>query len=301
MNALSGDILQEDPHDITTSDLQEKFAASDKPPLAASPTADKPPLGTAHFTLATPMPSTPSSPSNSINIQGTTSLPGDDTAVRALNDDGVFMTDEASAASSTAEIVGFGRRQEGDSRKHHVVRVIKNLTEAWLDKDMILHTHVDGDHSKVYSRVMPRLYCRQCGGDSQLVSYDQTYVNWYVNGTQWFEKSFINQFGLLAQHVAHGAASAQEKPQFFGCDFPPDDKWDHVTANIVPRTTVVSDVVVTAAGDFTHFVVMEVVFSGQIIMVYDGYASRTNVRKYVKYAKFLLQSLGVIPITAPGK
>ena len=169
------------------------------------------------------------------------------------------------------------------------------------DKDMILHTHVDGDHSKVYSRVMPRLYCTQCGGDSQLVSYDQTYVNWYVNGTQWFEKSFINQFGLLAQHVAHGAACGKERPQFFGCDFPPNDKWEHVTANIVPRTVVVSDVVVTAAGDFTHFVVMEVVFSGQIIMVYDGYASTTNVRKYVKYAKFLLQSLGVISITAPGE
>lgn len=191
------------------------------------------------------------------------------------------MTDEASTASSIAEIVGFGRRQEGDKggQKHHVVRVIKNLTEACpCDKDMILHTYVDGDPSKVYSRVMPRLYCRQCGSDSQLISYDQTYVNWYVNGTQWFEKSFINQFGLLTQHVAHGAASAQERPQFFGCDFPPDDKWDQVTANIVPRTTVVSDVVVTAAGDFSHFAVLEVVFSGQIIMVYhDGYASSTNI------------------------
>ncbi len=284
-------LLQKDP---------PKAVATTGLPAKASPTK-----ANACFTLQTPMSSTPSSPSHSSKGDEASMLSVNGEIVRALNDEGAFKNDEeTSIASSQAELVGFGPdRGEGkQSMMGRHLRVIKTVKEAWLYPDMIQNIQVDFDESKVYTGVMPRLNCSQCCGDQLMTCYDETYKNWHVNDNMWFEKTFINQFGQLLQHIAHGAASASAQPQFFACTFPVHDNlWEEQTQKIVPQTTVVSDVLVSVAGDGSHYAVMEFVFSSRICTVYDGFASSTHVQKWVRYAKFLLQSIGYLPITAIGE
>ena len=263
-----------------------------------------PPTATKTFVLPTPGPSTPSSPS-STSKHDLDSYPGDDPTVRALNDAGVFndIDDEcmsnavASIASDQAELVGFGPPTGQSALMSRHVRIIKTVTEAWLDKRMIIEQDIHSEPDKIYTVVAPRLNCAQCGCNRLLNCHDSTYRNWHVNDNQWFEKAFINQFGQLLQHIAHGAACAREVPQYYSCSFPVEDHlWDQGTQNIVPQLALTSDTIACVVGDGSHYAVMEVGLSRKRITVYDGFANSSHVDKWLRYVKYLLQSMGVIPV-----
>ena len=250
---------------------------------------------TATFTLATPLPSTPSSTSSKSNHDLDT-YPGDDPAVRALNDEGMF-NEGASIDSDQAELVGFGLRTGPPALMSTYVRIIKTVVGAWLDKRMIIEQDIALEPNKIHTMVAPRLNCAHCRCNTLLNCHDSTYRNWHVNENMWFEKKFINQFGQLLQHVAHGAACAREVPQYYSCSFPVQDHmWDQGTQNIVPQLTLTSETIACVAGDGSHYAVMEVGLSRRYITVYDGFASSSHVDKWVKYVKYLLTSMGVIPV-----
>ena len=219
--------------------------------------------------------------------------------MRALNHEGMF-NDEASSSSSKADFLGAGQEEEvgQDNMRSDVLRVLKHVNEAWHDPGMIrTQEHVD-DNTKVYKCVAPRLNCTQCGIDVLVFSFDDTYKNWHVKNNMWFEKAFINQFGQLLQHLSHAAASAYDLPQFCALSFPVQDStWGELTQNIVVQPLIGADAIVCVAGDGSHYVVIEVEFSTQIITVYDGFASRTQAGKWVRYAQFVLQSVGKLPKT----
>ena len=275
------------------------------------------------FTLPTPPPSSPSSTSSIIKrdlndiLVGEESSPAFDvkkepastpsTTKRDLNDmlaeddessrtDDVKKSDDDSVVPASPHKATLTNDQPLLS---HNFRKIKGVTEAWQDADMVITRTRVKNKNKIYTAVLPRLYCAQCLGDSYVISYDETYKNWVVNEDMWFEKEFINQFAVLLQHTSHQMASAHVMPQLVICNFPEHD-WTQGTESITVNK-VVSESVVCVLCDGTHYAVMEVVFQGQTISVYDGFAASTSVHKWVKYAKFVLQTIGVIPLTATGE
>lgn len=258
--------------------------------IATTPTNK--PTGQSLFTLPTPLPSTPSSTSSSPHKHDFNDmLSGEETSIRMnsfnSDDDSVMVHSQHDAALTNHQPL----------LTHHF-RKIKNVKQAWQDTDMV-KTRTRMDTNKTYTAVLPRLYCEQCHGDSYVIDYDTQYKHWLLKEDMWFDKEFINQFALLLQHTSHQVASVHSMPQLVICNFPEHD-WAHGTEKI-DVNTVAADTMVCILCDGTHYAVMEVDVKGQIISVYDGFASSTSVRKWVKYAKFVLQSVGVIPITAAGK
>lgn len=264
------------------------------------------------FVLPTPLPSTPSCPSSenthdildgyqAVHAFGTRSRStsgGEHSLIAQPNFDAASVESSVvigkpvlPISSSTTQLLAI------------YFRKVRDVKHAWNDASMV-KTQFTQDN-KEYSTVIPLLYCTQCASNVRSIfMYDNKYTGWCVNDNMWYEHDYITTFAFLLEHEAHSAASAHIMPQFFVPGFPTrsDDKklWDAGVRNIIV-TNVTSEVVVCIVGDGSHYAVMEVALTNNTMTVHDGYASSTDVKKYHKYAKFVLQSIGLLPVTAGGE